>query len=195
MTKITIADAVANLGIYEMEARALDALDGKQDGKITKDIFTQAKEELAKAKDMYAQENEDNILNISKFASVAKAMAYTITSKMGHVLFCESNKDLSKEEEEVLSKVSEIACNAIEYKEENGTLQGFTTDGLPNGVTNLKIYDENKYTDTSNDEIGFNENGEAIIVNKNPDERAVGYECNYGDTKMRIGVVGREDEW
>lgn len=52
----SIATAISTLGITRYEAEQLDRLDGKTDGKIKKDIFTQAQEILASAD---AQGKED----------------------------------------------------------------------------------------------------------------------------------------
>ncbi len=202
MSGFSVNDAMAKLGIYKSEAEALDAMDGKKDGKISKDIFTQAQEALTNAEAMYSEDNADEALDMSKWSDVAKNMARTITQRMGIGAFIySSNKSedfQTKVDEDTLESahedMNELAGEAADYIAEHKTLEGFKFKGVPNGVTNIKINVDDYYGNSENDVISFDSDGKAV-VEKVIDGISIEIHYTYNGNDYAMGaVVETEDE-
>lgn len=197
MRGYSINDAMSRLGIYKSEAQALDALDGIKDGKITKDIFTLAQETLANAEAQYSENNEGEMINLTKWSNAAKAMGKTIAQKMGFAGFIHSsnpNEDLEEtvnsETHEQVMKLSEEATN---YIKEHKNLEGFKFTGMPKGVTKLKLNVDDYYGNSENDVVTFDAEGNAV-VEKVIDGVAVDIHYRANNTDYGIGGVVENDE-
>ena len=201
MSGFSVNDAMAKLGIYKSEAEALDAMDGKKDGKISKDIFTQAQEALTNAEAMYSEDNADETLDMSKWSDVAKNMARTITQRMGIGAFIySSNKSedfQTKVDEDTLESahedMNELAGEAADYIAEHKTLEGFKFKGVPNGVTNIKINVDDYYGNGENDVVSFDSDGKAV-VEKVIDGIAFEIHYSYKGNDYAMGTVIETEE-
>lgn len=163
--KNNISTAMSTLGITRYEANQLDALDGKTDGKIKKDIFTEAQELLAFTKEEYANDTEDHSnepINVSGnkvshaiAASLARAAGYG-----GYVFNKKENKELTEEEWEIAEDMDEVCSEASDYVEEKKSLKNFetTTDGDVT-ITGMQV---EQYADPNfTNKTTFDENGQA----------------------------------
>ena len=201
MSGFSVNDAMAKLGIYKAEADALDALDGKKDGKIANDIFTQAEQALQNAEAMYSEDNEDGNIDLSKWSDVAKSMARTITQKMGLKGFIySSNKseNLGEQIEDdtydpVHEQMDEMAAEAADYIAEHKSLKGFKFTGVPNGVTNIKINYDGYYGAGENDVVTFDEEGKAV-VEKVIDGVSIEIHYTYKGSDYALGGAVENDE-
>lgn len=173
MGDYSINDAMSKLGIYKSEAAALDALDGKSDGKISKDIFTQASEALAKAEAeaSKAEEKTGSGLDLSKWSDVAKSIARTLSLKMGYAGYVYTSNNNEGDETKVnndnmdsaIDSVSDLTGAALAYIQKHKTIDGFKFTGVPKDVTSLKITVDDYYFDGDNDVVKFDETGNAVI--------------------------------
>lgn len=168
MGSFSVDDAAAKLGIYKSEAKALDALDGKEDGKISQDIFTQAQETLKNAEAQYNEDNEGETINLSKFSKVAQALGRSVAQKMGFEAFVSSSNQ-NEDVEETMSdnekhdKVGDIVASAVKYIKEHKSLEGFKFTGIPKGVTNLRLDVDDYFGNGDNDIVTFDKDGKAVV--------------------------------
>lgn len=190
MSGFSINDAISKLGIYRSEADALDALDGKKDEKISKDIFTLAQEALKNAEAEYSEDNKGKALDMTRWTNVAKCLGRTIAQKMGFEGFVHSSDEnenigewLDNDKHE---QIAELADEAVAYAIEHKTLEGFRFTGIPNGVTNIKISLDEYYGNSENDIVTFDNDGKAV-VEKVIDGIAVEIHYTLNDTNYAIG--------
>ena len=198
MGGFSVNDAMSRLGIYKSEAEALDALDGKKDGKISKDIFAQAQEALNNAEVLKTEGYEDEVLNLSKFSKVAQSLGRTIAEKMGFGGFVsssnknedvESTMDGDDRHMQVLNLVSE----ATEYIKQHKTLDGFRFTGAPKDVKNIQLSVDNYYGNSENDVVTFDKDGKAV-VEKVVDGIAIEIHYTVDDTDYALGAAVEFDE-
>ncbi len=171
MGDYSVNDAMSKLGIYKSEASALDALDGKKDGKISKDIFSKAEETLKNAEALYSEDNDGESIDLSKWSDVAKSMARTITQRIGLSGFVYSNNKNENIGEQIDNdehgpahkQMAEMAEQAADYIAEHKTLDGFKFTGVPKGITNIRINVDEYFGDGENDIVSFDSEGKAVI--------------------------------
>lgn len=201
MGNYSINEAMSKLGIYKSEAAALDALDGKSDGKISQDIFTQAREALKNAEAFYSEDNSDESIDFSKWSDTAKCMARSIAQKMGlggYMYSSNRNENIEAQMEddtieEAHASIDELAGEAVDYIAKHKTLDGFKFTGVPNGVTNIKINVDDYYGDGDNDVVTFDADGNAVIE-KVVDGISIEVHYTYKGTDYAIGGTITNEE-
>ncbi len=152
-----------NLGITKEQTIALDRLDGKEDGQISQDIFTQAREAITNQKGNANFYNEalkkDNTPIYHQIISILQGMA-----PKKSVAKAATQTKVPKE----VDTMQKMAEEALKYYAQNGgKLEGFKFTGFPRGITNLCFSTQTGYDDYSNDVFSV-ENG-SQVVNRNAD--------------------------